>query len=142
MCIAIIPKGGAPISIPVFYPELHRRPRTPLAPEIAFILACAQKLFRDLDVSESSTQNASVRVVVLRVAIKETFFVSAVVSKSYLDSVEQAGTPDVPLEVMTSPKWNLKTGNGRLGFFVGLKQAAESMLPKARSAKRKSNNIS
>lgn len=87
-------------------------------------------------------QNASVRVVVLCVAVKETFFVSALVSKSYLDSVEQAGTPNTALEVMMSPKWNLKTGNGRLGFFVGLKQAVESMLPKARSAKRKSGDIS
>lgn len=142
MCIAVIPKDGAPVSIPVFYPEAHRIPRTPLAPEIAFILACSQQLFRDLAASGLLIQNANVRVVILRLALRETFFVSAVVSKSYLDSVEQAGTPDAALEVITSPKWDLKTGNGRLGFFVGLKQVVESMLPKVKNTKRKSNDIS
>lgn len=85
------------------------------------------------------------RVVVLRVKMKEVFFVCAVVPRSYLESVEQTGTPDAGLKVKTSPKWDLKTGKGRLGFFVGLKQVAESMSPRVNKviqAKRKSEDIS
>lgn len=85
------------------------------------------------------------RVVVLRVKMKDVFFVCAVVTRSYLDSVEQTGTPDAGLRVKTSSKWDLNTGKGRLGFFVGLKQVAESMFPrvnKALEAKRKLEDIS
>lgn len=39
-----------------------------------------------------------------------------------MESIEKTGAPAEALAVYTSPKWNLKTPEGRTGFFVELKE--------------------
>lgn len=83
---------------------------------------------------------------VLRVNLRETYFTSATVTRSYLESVERTGAPDAGLNVMRSPKWDLKTAEGRVGFYMGLKGVSNIMFPRKAEVeigeKRKSELIS
>lgn len=66
---------------------------------------------------------------ILRVSLKATYFVSAAVTRSYLESVKRTGAPDAGLTVMRSPRWDLMTPEGRIGFFKGLKGVSDMMFP-------------
>lgn len=66
---------------------------------------------------------------ILRVSLKATYFVSATVTRSYLESVKRTGAPDAGLAVMRSPSWDLMTPEGRMGFFKGLKGVSDIMFP-------------
>lgn len=67
---------------------------------------------------------------VLRVNLRETYFISATVTRSYLESVKRTGAPDAGLNVMRSPRWDLKSPEGRVGFYMGLKGVTDIMFPR------------
>lgn len=131
MCIIRDPTFGAlPYYIPVLFTDMHRCTRMPFARELAFILAYAQQRFRDPVARRWGFP--SVRVVVLRFSQRGTCFFGADVSRAYLEGVERRAVAPETLEVWRSAVWDLRAGEGRWGFFVGLKMALEKMFPALR----------